>query len=203
MHPSLLDATQKHTHAQLFKMSQCSVQLSLPSFAHLFFSSQFVSLSFSLTHTHTYTLSCSHEEEVGWFQGVWEQIIHVYRPQCTRSKALLTGPEAAVHFREVAVERFSGIIRGRGEAFGALQEPLTKWSNALLYAPVIYGGKNMQTSAHKHTSYMASASFITAMLLNQTKHACGHYAQFVFTIPGLEMGTLPSSIIFYLHRRLL
>lgn len=76
-----------------------------------------ISLLLSLTHTHT--LLCSRGEEVRWFQGVWEQIIHVYWPHRTRSKALLTGPEAAVHFGEVAMERFSGITRGRGQHFGA------------------------------------------------------------------------------------
>lgn len=46
----------------------------------------------------------------GVFQGVWEQIIYVYWPHRARSRALLTGPEADVHFGEVAGERFSGII---------------------------------------------------------------------------------------------
>lgn len=62
----------------------------------------------------------------GVFQGVWEQVIYVYWPHCAKSRALLTGPEADVHFREVAGERFRRIIKVRGETTAELQEPLTK-----------------------------------------------------------------------------
>lgn len=62
----------------------------------------------------------------GVFQGVWEQIIYVYWPHRARSRALLTGPEADVHFGDVAGERFSGIIKVRGEATVELKKPLTK-----------------------------------------------------------------------------
>lgn len=90
-----------------------------------------ISLSFWHTHTYTHTHSVLYSpgDEFGWFQGFWEQIIYVYCPRRARCKALLTGPEADVHFREAAVERFSGIIRGRGAAVRALWEPLTKWSH--------------------------------------------------------------------------
>lgn len=47
---------------------------------------------------------------------VFESKSSVYWPHCVRCKALLTGPEADVHFREGAVERFSGIIRGEERA---------------------------------------------------------------------------------------
>lgn len=68
----------------------------------------------------THTPQPSLGDEVRWFQGVWEQIIHVYWPLRSRSTALLTGPEADVLFEEVAVERFSEIING--EAEGAVKE---------------------------------------------------------------------------------
>lgn len=45
--------------------------------------------------------------------------------------ALLTAPEADVHFREEAVERFSGIIRERDEAVRVLQQTLTELCRVL------------------------------------------------------------------------
>lgn len=41
-------------------------------------------------------------------------------PSAPETKALLTGPKADVHFRERAVERFTGIIRAVGELARAL-----------------------------------------------------------------------------------
>lgn len=45
---------------------------------------------------------------------------HLCLLHCVRYKALLRAPEAGVHFREEAVERFSGIITEKEEAVQVL-----------------------------------------------------------------------------------
>lgn len=97
----------------------------------------------------------------GVFQGVWEQIIYVYWPHRARSRALLTGPEADVHFGDVAGERFSGIIKVRGEATVELKKPLTKKTavemDTLPGSVPVYTYTQTHTSAHMYIMYGKSS----------------------------------------------